>query len=117
MLTSPRERPSAEEMRDLAVRNIQQRIDNRTSENPLLPGYNVLNIANAMGNLFAQRTIAGLKAGQDPVYGSSGDVTGTRDPNTGRLMEGRDDLTVDGVSYDTIAEANRARTARDRKRA
>ena len=111
---SPRERPSAAEMRDLAVRNIQQRIDNRPDTvNPLLPGGNVLNIANAMGNLFAQRTIAGLKAGQDPVYGSSGDVTGTRDPNTGRLMEGRDDLTVDGVSYDTIAEANRARTARD----
>ena len=108
-----RERPSAEEMRDLSVRNVQKRIDDRTSEggSPIM----TVNIANAMGNLFAQRTIAGLKAGQDPVYGSSGDVIGTRDPNTGRLMEGRDDLTVDGVSYDTIAEANRARDARDRR--
>lgn len=105
--TSPKEYPSAAEMRDLAVRNIEQRIDNRTSEggSPIM----TVNIANAMGNLFAQRTIAGLKAGQDPVYGSSGDVIGTRDPNTGRLMEGRDDLTVGGTTYNTIAEADRAR--------
>ena len=109
--TSPRERPSAAKMRDLAVHNVQIRIDDRTAEggSPVM----TLNIANALGNLFAQRTIAGLKAGQDPVYGSSGDVIGTRDPNTGRLMEGRDDLTVDGVSYNTIGEANRARAARD----
>lgn len=109
--TSPRERPSAPEMRDLAVRNVQKRIDDRTAEggSPVM----TLNIANALGNLFAQRIITGLKAGQDPVYGSSGDVIGTRDPDTGRLKEGRDDLTVDGVSYNTIGEANRARAARD----
>ena len=32
-----RERPSAEEMRDLAVRNIQKRIDDRTSESVAHP--------------------------------------------------------------------------------
>tara|TARA_R100000388_G_scaffold85907_2_gene65157 strand:- start:786 stop:1478 length:693 start_codon:yes stop_codon:yes gene_type:complete len=112
--TSPRERPTAPEMRDLAVRNIQNRIDNRSATvNPFIPGGNVLNVANAVGNLFAERMIRGLQAGQDPVYGSSGDVIGTRDPDSGRLMEGRDDLTVDGVSYDTIAEATRARNTRD----
>ena len=111
--TSPRERPTEAEMRDLAIRNIQKRIDDRTAEggSPVM----TVNIANAFGNLAAQRMIAGLKAGQNPVYGSSGDVIGTRDPDTGRLMEGRDDLTVDGVSYDTIAEANRARDEKYRR--
>ena len=108
--TSPREYPSTPEMRDLAIRNIEKRIEDRNDTvNPLVPGGNVLNVVNAMGNFFAGRLIRGLQAGQDPVYGSSGDVTGTRDPETGRLMEGRDDLTVDGTRYNTIAEANRAR--------
>jgi len=112
--TSPRERPSTPEMRDLAVRNIQKRIDDRNDTvNPFVPGGNVMNVANAMGNFFAERMIRGLQAGQDPVYGSSGDVIGTRDPDSGRLMEGRDDLTVDGITYNTIAEATRARNARD----
>ncbi len=108
--TSPRERPSTPEMRDLAVRNIQKRIDDRTAEggSPIM----TMNVANAMGNFFAERLIRGLQAGQDPVYGSSGDVIGTRDPNTGRLMEGRDDLTVDGVRYNTIGEATAARNAK-----
>lgn len=106
----PRDRPSTPEMRDLAIRNIQKRIDDRTAEggSPVM----TLNIANAMGNFFAERMIRGLQAGQDPVYGSSGDVIGTRDPNTGRLMEGRDDLTVDGVRYNTIGEATAARNAK-----
>lgn len=108
--TSPRERPSTPEMRDLAIRNIQKRIDDRADTvNPLIPGGNLLNAANAMGNFFAERMIRGLQAGQDPVYGSSGDVTGTRDSNTGRLIEGRDDLTVGGTTYNTVAEADRAR--------
>ena len=108
--TSPRERPSTPEMRDLAVRNIQKRIDDRTAEggSPIM----TMNVANAMGNFFAERLIRGLQAGQDPVYGSSGDVIGTRDPDTGRLMEGRDDLTVDGVRYNTIGEATAARNAK-----
>tara|TARA_R100000315_G_scaffold42011_1_gene18339 strand:+ start:367 stop:1062 length:696 start_codon:yes stop_codon:yes gene_type:complete len=114
--TSPRERPSTPEMRDLAIRNIEKRIDERSDTvNPLVPGGNVLNVVNAVGNFFAERMIAGLKGGQDPVYGSSGDVIGTRDPDSGRLMEGRDDLTVDGVSYNTIAEANRARNEKERR--
>lgn len=112
----PRERPTTPEMRDLAVRNIQNRIDNRSDPvNPFVPGGNILNVANTVGNFFAERMIRGLQAGQDPVYGSSGDVIGTRDPNTGRLMEGRDDLSVDGVSYDTIAEANAARNRRNQR--
>ena len=112
--TSSRERPSTQEMRDLAIRNIQKRIDDRSEpENPLIPGATVFNLFNAIGNFSAERMIAGLRGGQDPVYGSSGDVIGTRDPDTGRLMEGRDDLTVDGVSYNTIGEANSARAARD----
>lgn len=108
--TSPRERPSTPEMRDLAVRNIQKRIDDRTAEggSPVM----TLNIANAMGNFFAERMIRGLQAGQDPVYGSSGDVIGTRDPDSGRLNEGRDDLTVDGITYNTIGEATAARNAK-----
>lgn len=108
--TDERQRPTTPEMRDLAVRNIQKRIDDRTAEggSPVL----TLNIANAMGNFFAERMIRGLKAGQDPVYGSSGDVIGTRDPDSGRLMEGRDDLTVDGITYNTIGEATAARNAK-----
>lgn len=116
--TSPRERPSTPEMRDLAIRNIQKRIDDRSDTvNPLVPGGNVMNVFNAMGNFFAERMIRGLQAGQDPVYGSSGDVIGTRDPDTGRLMEGRDDLTVDGIRYNTIGEAQAAanrKAARER---
>ena len=111
--TSPRERPSTPEMRDLAIRNIQKRIDDRSNpENPLIPGATALNIFNAIGNFSAERMIAGLRGGQDPVYGSSGDVIGTRDPDTGRLMEGRDDLTVDGITYNTIGEATAARNAK-----
>tara|TARA_R100001440_G_scaffold38698_2_gene58346 strand:- start:13577 stop:14260 length:684 start_codon:yes stop_codon:yes gene_type:complete len=110
----PRERPSTPEMRDLAVRNIQKRIDDRNDTvNPFVPGGNVLNVVNAMSNFFAERLIRGLQAGQDPVYGSSGDVIGSRDPDTGILKEGRDDLTVGGISYNTIAEANRARAAKN----
>ena len=48
----PRERPSTPEMRDLAIRNIQKRIDDRPDTvNPLLPGGNRFELFNAMGNL------------------------------------------------------------------
>lgn len=101
--------PSMPELRDQAIRSIQLRIDNRADTiNPLMPGGSILNTANAFGNLFADRIIRSLRDGNDPVYSSSGQVTGTKDPSTGRLIEGQSDLLVDGVYYKTIAEAQRA---------
>ena len=100
--------PSMPELRDQAIRSIQQRMDNRENPPPLLPGAGFIAGLNAVGNIFAERLIRSLRDGNDPVYSSSGQVTGTKDPSTDRLIEGQSDLLVDGVYYNTIAEAQRA---------
>ena len=104
--TSSRAYPTMPEKRDHAIRSIEARVNERNSSggSPSL----ALTAANVVGNLFADRMIRSLQAGNDPVYGAGGNVTGTRNQR-GELVEGRDDLTVGGTTYSTIAEANNAR--------
>jgi Tfp pilus assembly protein PilX len=109
--------PSMPELRDQAIRSIQQRIDNRENPPPLLPGAGLITGLNAVGNIFAERMIRSLRDGNDPVYSSSGQVTGTKDPSTDRLIEGQSDLLVDGVYYNTIAEAQRAQRKKETEEA
>jgi hypothetical protein len=72
------------------------------------PGAGFITGLNVAGNIFAERLIRSLRDGNDPVYSSSGQVTGTKDSSTERLIEGQSDLLVDGVYYNTIAEAQNA---------
>lgn len=109
--------PSMPELRDQAIRSIQQRIDNRENPPPFLPGAGLITGLNAVGNIFAERMIRSLRDGNNPVYSSSGQVTGTKDPSTDRLIEGQSDLLVDGVYYNTIAEAQRAQRKKETEEA
>lgn len=108
--TSPREQPEESELRDLAIRNLERRIDNRADTvNPLMPGGTVLNTANAVGNMFAERMIRDLRAGFDPITGFGGDVIGTRNPETGELATGRDELQ----DADTVYQAQQQQRRRE----
>jgi hypothetical protein len=100
--------PSMPQLRDQAIRSIQQRIDNRENVPLYAPGAGFITGLNVAGNIFAERLIRSLRDGNDPVYSSSGQVTGTKDSSTERLIEGQSDLLVDGVYYNTIAEAQNA---------
>jgi hypothetical protein len=78
--------------KQVAIEQLKNRLSGREKPNLLIPFSSVKLAFYLISNSMNRLMISNLKAGQSPVFGSSGEVIGTKDTGSGKLTAGRDVL-------------------------